>query len=52
MVRPDSGQCLLECHEDSGGGGDLEGEERMDTLGQCDQGATGLIYIDFRSQNC
>ena len=34
MARPDSGQCLLECHEDSGGGGDLEGDERMDTLGQ------------------
>ena len=49
MARADSGQCLLECHEDSG---DLEGDERMDTLGQWVQGITGLICIDFRSQNC
>ena len=52
MARPDSGQCLLECHEDSGGGGDLEEEERMYTLGHWVQGITGLICIDFRSQDC
>ena len=35
MARPDSGQCLLDCHEDNGGGGgrDLEGTDKMDTLG-------------------
>ena len=38
MARPESGECLLDCHEDTGGGGEGEGgpEEggKMDTLGQ------------------
>ena len=38
MARPESGQCLLDCHEDTGGGGDMEGEERMDTLGWWENG--------------
>ena len=42
MARPDSGQCLLDCHEDAGGGGgagagvgwgDYEGMDRLETLG-------------------
>ena len=44
MARPESGECLLDCHEDTGGGGEREPEEgeKMDTLGQ-----RGLInYTD------
>ena len=25
MARPESGECLLDCHEDTGGGGEGEG---------------------------
>ena len=49
MARPESGECLLECHEDTGGGGvgDLEEEERMDTLGQLTSENIFFIYVHF-----
>ena len=38
MARPESGQGLLDYHEDAGGGGvgggDCEGMDRLETLGQ------------------
>ena len=33
MARPGSGQCLIDCHEENGGGGEMEVEGAMDTLG-------------------
>ena len=33
MAKPGSGQCLLDCHEDIGGGVDGEGDGGMETLG-------------------
>ena len=52
MARPESGQCLLDCHEDTGGGGDLEGEERMDTLGWWENENDISITFTLHLQQC